>query len=144
MHTSTKITVLFSIFTLILAPVYWLGLNMMSTGPVDHIRMCYVAAPLILLHALAVAGYGMAGRKNALAYLGVIAVLAAANSYNMGITPGYSPWHIIRPLEALGWCAVWSLVGMAFSIGQNKDGSKGMPKADGAPGGLLKGKLRCY
>lgn len=144
MHTSTKITVLFCIFTLILAPFYWLGLNMFSVGPVDHIRMSYVAGPLILLHALAVARYGEAGRKNALAYLGFIALLAAANSYNMGITPGYLPWHIVRPLEALGWCVMWSLIGMTFSLGRNKDGNLGRPKMEAPPSGPLRTNLRCY
>lgn len=63
MHTSMKITVLFCIFTLILAPFYWIGMNLVSVGPCDHIMMVYVAAPLILLHALAVARYGAVGGR---------------------------------------------------------------------------------
>ncbi|RYD20771.1 MAG: hypothetical protein EOP88_13775 [Verrucomicrobiaceae bacterium] len=144
MHTSTKITVLFCLFTLLLAPFYWISLNLISPGPVDHILMVHVAGPLVLLHALAVARYGDSGRKNALVYLGFIALPAAANSYNMGITPGYRPWHIVRPLEALGWCTMWSLVGMLFSIGQNKNGSKGLPKTDAVPRDMLRTNLRCY
>ncbi|RYD40173.1 MAG: hypothetical protein EOP85_14715 [Verrucomicrobiaceae bacterium] len=108
MQTPTKISVVFCVLVALISPVYYIGLAMLSPGPVDHILIVYVATPLILLHGLLVARYGVAAAaKSAFILFCAIALACLTMRYSMRINPGYSEWLIFRPVVALGFAAMW-------------------------------------
>ncbi len=118
MRIPTKISICFCVLTALLAPAYYVATGLLSMGgPVDNIIMLYIIVPLVLLHGLLVAPYGLRGAlKSAIIYFGMIAVCCGSLSYSMSISTSFSNWQIGRPIEVLAWSVPWFAFALSFTV----------------------------